>query len=124
MSMPACRATRTNGSPCKATATPSGLCCFHDPELQKPMADARRRGGVNRSNAARASKRIPKDMQALASQLMEAISECYTGDLDPKRLSAMASGAGAVVRVHEVGEFEQRLEALETAADVRKGYGA
>ncbi len=97
------------------------MCCFHDPELQKPMADARRKGGVNRSNAARASKRIPKDMQALASQLMEAITETYSGELDPKRLSAMGTAAGAVVRIHEVAETEQRIQALEARAEQNGG---
>ncbi len=120
----ACRATRTNGNPCKATATASGLCCFHDPELQKPMADARRKGGANRSNARRAAKHIPADMKALASQLMEAITECYHGELEPRRLTAMGAAAGAIVRIHEVAEMEQRLEELERAAQTSKGWRA
>ncbi len=120
MTMPACQSTRRDGSPCRATPTASGRCFAHDEKLRQKTADGRRRGGHNKATAARAA-RLPADMKALASQLMEAISECYSGELDPKRLSAMASGAGAVVRVHEVGEFTQRLDALEAAANGGKG---
>jgi hypothetical protein len=62
-------------------------------------------------------------MQALASQLMEAIGECYDGSLEPRRLSAMSSAAGAIVRVHEVGELEQRLEELESRAKAGHSRG-
>lgn len=122
--MTQCDAIRSNGERCRAQALPERSQCFaHDPENRERATAARRKGGENKSTPARASRRIPKDMRDLASQLMAAISECHDGELDPKRLSAMASGAGAVVRVHEVGEFEQRLEALEAAQNGR-GWGA
>jgi len=60
-------------------------------------------------------------MKALASQLMEAISETYDGRLDPRRLSAMGTAAGAIVRIHEVAETELRIAALEQAAEGGNG---
>ncbi len=123
MSNPACQSTRRDGTPCRATPTPSGHCFAHDSALQERTANGRRSGGFNKSNARRAAKTLPADMRALAAQLMQGISECHTGALDPKRLSAMGTAAGAVVRIHEVAETEQRLAALENVASVRKGYG-
>lgn len=120
-----CSAIRATGERCRATALPNRPQCFaHDPENRERATEARRKGGENSSTPARASKRIPKDMRSLASQLLAAITECYAGELEPKRLSAMASAAGAVVRVHEVGEMQGRLEALEAAAQTRKRWGA
>jgi hypothetical protein len=60
-------------------------------------------------------------MKALASQLMEAISETYDGRLDPRRLSAMGTAAGVLVRLHEAAETEQRIAALESAAASNNG---
>lgn len=116
--MTQCVAIRTNGERCRAHALPNRPQCFaHDPENRERATAARRKGGENSSNPARAARRIPKDMRELVSSLMAAIAEVHNGELDPKRLSAMASGAGAIVRVHEAGELEQRLEELEARAE-------
>ncbi len=118
-----CSAIRPTGERCRATALPNRPQCFaHDPDNRERATAARRKGGTNRSTPARAAKHIPADMKALASQLMEAISECYAGDLEPRRLTAMGTAAGAIVRIHEVAEMEQRLEELERAAQVRRGW--
>ncbi len=124
MTMPACQSTRRDGTPCRATPTASGMCFAHDEQLRQKTAEGRRAGGHNRSNSRRAAKHLPADMRALGSQLMEAIHECHAGDLDPKRLSAMGTAAGAVVRIHEVAETEQRIHALEAAAHDGKRWGA
>ncbi len=36
---------RRTGDPCKAWATPSGYCVFHDPELEDAVAEMRAKGG-------------------------------------------------------------------------------
>ena len=124
MSNATCQSTRRDGTPCRATPTASGMCFAHDSALQERTANGRRSGGFNKSNARRAAKTLPADMRALAAQLMQGISECHTGELDPKRLSAMGTAAGAVVRIHEVAETEQRIQALEQAATGQKGWRA
>jgi hypothetical protein len=55
---------------------------------------------------------------------MEAIDQVHAGELDPRRASAMASLAGAVCRVYETGEIQQRIEALEVAASLSPRRGA
>ncbi len=124
MNAPTCSSTRRDGTPCRATPTASGRCFAHDAALQESTANGRRRGGQNKANARRAAKHIPADMKALASQLMEAISECYAGDLEPRRLTAMGTAAGAIVRIHEVAEMEQRLEELKRRAEAGAGRRA
>ncbi len=113
-----CLATRADGSPCRATPTASGFCFAHDPELRKRTAAARQEGGRNRANITRASKHVPRSMQHLAQRLLAAVDEVHSGELDPKKATAMASLAGAAVRVYEVGELEVRIEELEARSRV------
>jgi hypothetical protein len=44
---------------------------------------------------------------------MRSILECYSGQLPANRATAIASLAGAIVKVVEVGDLELRLAALE-----------
>ncbi len=106
-----CQATRADGSPCRAAPTPSGYCWAHDSDLRDKAKEARRLGGHNRSSTVMASHRAPRDMQDLARRLLEAVDKVESGDLMPDQARAMASLAGAVVRVYEVGEL--RLEVQE-----------
>ncbi len=119
-----CSATKRDGSPCRSMALDSGLCWAHDPAVRDRADEARRRGGENRSNVARASARQPRNMKALGERILAAFDRVETGSLDPARAHAMARLVAAYVQLHQVGELEGRLEALEQAADVRKGYGA
>lgn len=120
-----CSAMRTTGERCRATALPDRPQCFaHDPDNRERATAARRKGGTNRSTPARAAKHIPKDMADLLSTLMTAITEVHDGELDHRPATAMASLASAVVRIHETAELQQRLEALEAAAESRKGWRA
>ena len=47
--------------------------------------------------------------------LLAALDEVHDGTLTPAQASAMAAVAGAVVKVYQVAELEQRVEALEAA---------
>jgi hypothetical protein len=49
----------------------------------------------------------------MIGSLLDALDEVHTGDLDPKRASAMAALAGAIVRAYSVGVLEDRVAALE-----------
>ena len=62
---------------------------------------------------ARVTRLVPKDMRGVLHTLLVAFEETYSGELEPKRASALASLAGAAVRIYEVAELEQRLERLE-----------
>src|SRR5262245_13145882 len=47
-----CQQVRQDGTPCRATARPSGFCFAHDPALAAKRTDARRKGGRERSRRA------------------------------------------------------------------------
>jgi hypothetical protein len=61
----------------------------------------------------RASKIMPVQLRPLLSALVAAMRDTRDGRLDPRRASAMAVLAGAIVRLFQLVEIEQRLEALE-----------
>ena len=108
-----CQAVRANGQQCRGTARPSGFCFAHDPDLQEARAIGASLGGQNRATVARVTRLVPKDMQGVLQTLLTAFEETYSGAMEPKRATALASLAGAVVRLYEVAELEQRLERLE-----------
>jgi hypothetical protein len=110
-----CTAMRRDGSPCHATALPGRPHCWaHDPENRDRARAAREAGGRGRSRVARAQKHVPTDLRRLVGKLTTAIEEVHAGRLEPRRAQAMASLAGALIRVYETGEMEARLDDLET----------
>ena len=52
----------------------------------------------------------------MANLLEKALQEVHDGDLDPRQAHAMASLAGALVKVITSGELEERLRKLEGQA--------
>ncbi len=116
-----CAAVRPGGQRCRAQALPGRALCFaHDPENRERASEARRKGGANSANTVRAGKHIPRDMKELTRRLLEAIDQVHRGELMPDQARAMASLAGAVCRVYEVGEVEQRIADLEARLETRQ----
>jgi hypothetical protein len=87
-------------------------------------AAARQRGGTNRSNLNRASARMPRNLKSLGERILQAFDRVETGELDPARAHAMARLVAAFVQLHQIGELEGRLEALEAATTGHKGWRA
>ena len=117
-----CPAVRTDGRPCTAKPTTTGYCIGHTPEAQ----ESRRKGGRNTSRAARSKRLLPARLRPVAERLEVAFEEIHRGELDPRIATAMASLAGALVRVITSGEVEERLRVLEVkenATSVEAGYG-
>ena len=56
---------------------------------------------------------LPARLRPIAVMLEEALGEVHHGNLDPRVATAMASLAGALVKVITSGEMEERLRALE-----------
>jgi hypothetical protein len=104
-----CPAVRRDGTPCSAMAGSSGFCVGHDAGAQ----EARRKGGQSTSRAARAQRLLPARLRPVADRLEQALRQVHDGELDPRLATAMASLAGALVRVLTSGEMEERLRALE-----------
>jgi hypothetical protein len=78
---------------------------------------ARRKGGTGRSTAARIQKRMPREVRDIVEIVEAAMGAVLTSKVTPSQGHAVASLAGAWVRLHELGEFTTRLDALEAAAD-------
>jgi len=104
-----CTSIRRDGEPCTAKAGALGYCIGHAPGAQ----EARRKGGRKASRAERAAKLLPSRLHPVVSLLEDALGEVHRGELDPRAASAMASLAGALVRIITAGELEERLRALE-----------
>ena len=118
-----CETVRSNGERCRAQALPDQVGCWaHDPGSREKADEARRRGGVNRSNVARATRRLPRDMKDLSRRILEAFEQVSAGELAPDRAHAMARLASVYVQLHQAGEVEMRLEVLEAVAETRKGW--
>jgi len=116
---PTCTAIRKDGKPCQAVATRSGLCLAHDPGLEEKRQEARRQGGRNKARIARLGKLVPPRLIAVYDHLEEALGQVHRGELDPRVATAMASLAGAMVRVLTSGEIEERLRRLEQRTNGR-----
>jgi len=94
---------------------------MHDPARRAEVAAARERGGRHKATARRLDKLVPATLKPVIGTLLDALAETHAGDLDPKRASAMAALAGAVGRLYATAVLEERLVALEQAAEAQGG---
>jgi hypothetical protein len=63
---------------------------------------------------------MPLSLRPVLELLLEGIVEVHEGQLEPQKASAMAALASASVKVFTTGQLEERLEALERAANPRR----
>ncbi len=116
-----CESKRKDGKPCSVQALPGDKFCFaHSAGTAEKRRAAYSTGGKQRANAARAQKALPPDLRQLLTLLLEAIPLAQAGTLPPAAASAMASLAGAAVRVYGVCEVEERIRAIEARMGGRK----
>jgi hypothetical protein len=109
-----CCATRSDGTPCGAKPLPHEEYCWaHSPRLAQKRRAARKAGGYAKGNAARAQRLVPSMLRPILSLLVGGMQQVYRGELEPSRYTAMSTGASAIVRLFQMAELEQRLEALE-----------
>ena len=118
--MNTCTAQRRDGSPCTARALPNRPTCFaHDPELAERRRAANAEGGRNKSATHRLGKRMPASLRPVLDTLYGALTGLEDGTTDPKTATAMASVAGAIMRLYEGSELEGRIKVLEGRGDER-----
>ena len=111
-----CTGTRADGAPCGSTVVlASGLCFIHDPDRAAERSAARVKGGRGKSRLARVGKLLPSAMRPALARLFSALGEVHRGELDPRQASAMAALAGAIARLYQAGELEERVRQLEAA---------
>ncbi len=105
-----CSATTRKGARCRTRALPGrDHCGLHSPEA----VEGRRLGGVNRSNAHRATIRLPPDLRAVADMLAEGIEQTRDGAMKPQVLTAMAAGTTALLRVVELALLAAQLDEMK-----------
>ncbi len=107
---PTCTAPTKSGNPCRGRPRESGFCFAHDPSSKDKREAARVKGGKNSSRASRLEKLMPSRLRPTFDLLETAMKDVYAGRLDPRQASAMASLAGAMVKVIKAGEEEASAE--------------
>lgn len=109
-----CLGTKRDGTRCGSTALlPTGYCTAHSPGYREKRRADSARGGRRKANRERMSRNMPADMRTLAEDLTEVFRLVREGQLESKVGSALASIAGAIVKVHEVGVLTAKLEDIE-----------
>ncbi len=112
-----CEASRRDGSPCAALARPGKAFCFaHDPDAAATRQAAREKGGRNSATVVRLRGLIPPRLLPVFDRLESALQRTDEGTLEPRRATAMAALARAMVAVLTAGELEERLRRLEEAS--------
>ena len=116
-----CKFRKKKGSLCRASAQPSnGLCVLHDPAKAWDAVNARRAGGITRTQlAAVLFPDTPvhplggvSDVSAL---LIDSINRLRRGQLDSRVANAMGRLTIVLLRALELGTIEERLAKIEAA---------
>ena len=108
--MKTCTATRRDGQPCTARAHEDGRCFAHSPALQGKRAAASAAGGRNKATGRRLEKMMPVTLRPVLTTLYETLAGLQAGVIEPRTATAIATVAGALVRVFEVSELEASLQ--------------
>jgi hypothetical protein len=122
-----CLASRRDGQPCGATPTLSGYCFMHDPDRVEAAAEARELGGKRRRREGTIAGAF--DFEGLDDvpklrRLLEIIGVDLLGlENSIARARAIISLVQAAAKLLEVGEHEERLEAIEAVVGPRLQNG-
>jgi hypothetical protein len=122
-----CTSTRADGSPCQARALPDSAFCFaHHPDVQEKRREGQRRGGENRSHAARTARQwvaIGRQLpdEDLPQLLKAMIFDVHNGTLEPAVAGAIANLAKVALQLHGDLEVERRLDVLEESLASQQG---
>lgn len=113
-----CKATRTDGQPCRAWASRStGLCPLHsENSLQLHVL-----GGLSKTREHMLETRMNPRFKPVIDMLAGAITETHAGKLQPSAAQGMAALASALIRVTEFAELMKRVEQLEDRMRSERG---
>ena len=124
-SEPTCTYRKPDGEACRATPIRDGnLCFWHSPEHAEEAAEARRLGGLRRRKEKVVSGSY--DIEGLENvgqirRLVEiAVLDTLALENSIARSRALIAAAGAAGKLLEVGELEERIQALERALKPRQ----
>lgn len=109
-----CKATRNDGSPCRAEAVTGGeLCFWHDPASREKMLEAAQRGGSRRT--AELSEAEPLTPERARAILAGVIGSVASGAMDAATGRAIGYLLQVEARIQEGHDLEKRIAALEQA---------
>jgi hypothetical protein len=121
-----CKAKRDNGESCGAAPLrEEEFCLFHHPDHAEDAHEARRLGGQRRRRERIVSgtydfaglDSIPKVRRLVEVAVLDTLGL----ENSINRSRALAYLAQVAAKLLETGEFEERLEALESVMEPRKG---
>ena len=117
-----CTPTRRDGSPCAAPPSAigdDGRCWAHSEAKREARREARAKGGANRATSVRAERLMPARLRPVLGAVLAALHDVRSEAITPAQGSAIASLAGAAVKVFQVGVLEERIERLEALQEGR-----
>lgn len=113
-----CKGKTRSGARCQAPAGQSGFCYFHDPSMATVRAQARKMGGKAR-RAPKPSEGTPapvvSDVASILGLVNQVIADVWALENTCPRARALLSAAAEARNALSIGEFEERLKALERA---------
>jgi hypothetical protein len=119
-----CKGKTDNGTPCRAAPVHgSEFCVFHDPSFAETLQDARKAGGQRRRREVTLAAAY--DLDGLDSigalyRVLEIITfDAIAMDNTIARGRLLLGVVAAGVKLKEVGDHEDRLQAIEAALGPR-----
>jgi hypothetical protein len=115
-----CSAIARSGSRCSSSVLPGSAFCFvHDPSAAEARREASVKGGLARSNKARAAKQMPEALTPaeLQGYLAVTLRGVLGGRVQPAVGNCIAALARSIVTVREAVELEGRVVELEALAN-------
>ena len=118
--MSVCRATKKDGSPCTLPSLgQSGLCWAHDPANAERRRRGQSRGGRSKPNAE--IRALKTRLQALADMVQDGQMDRADAAVISQIWNVYLRAISTELKVKEVTELEERLEALESSLEQRRG---
>ena len=112
-----CAAKRKDGKPCQAFAVEGSRFCFwHEPGLARERAAARSRGGRARHNRTLdgdGGTVVLQDVGDVCRLLERVAGDLFALETSVARARAVVYVCSVAIKAFEVGELEERLDALE-----------
>lgn len=116
-----CGFIKPNGERCQAQRLHgSDLCYFHSPLVVVERAEARRRGGLNRSPKSETGSYTIRSPQDVLTILEDAINDAVALGNTATRAKALGYLCQIILRGFEVTALDDRLKALEDRIYGRK----
>ena len=117
--MALCRATRTDGNPCRARSQSGSEHCFwHDDNKREDLLKATRKGGSRRAiELPEVDVLTPEKARMILAGVVEAVAK---GSMDAATGRTLGYLLSIESRIREGHELEKRIDALERVEEERK----